>query len=84
MEGIRETESKITYPKLRRFNGIMGAVHLVQGIFMLIASFVIPGVKDFKLDISTDFRFFDPGPPPDLVPDFNIIEDVIPLAILAA
>jgi VanZ family protein len=84
MEGIRENTTNVTYPKLRRFNGIMGAVHLVQGIFMLIASFVIPGVKDFKLDITTDFRFFDAGPPPDLIPDFTIIEDVIPLALLAA
>ncbi|NHJ46265.1 MAG: hypothetical protein FK733_00620 [Asgard group archaeon] len=86
MEGIREKTTNVTYPKLRRFNGIMGAVHLVQGIFMIIASFVIPGVKDSKLDINIDFLIFDltkpggPGLRSDLIEYFN----VIPIATLAA
>jgi hypothetical protein len=83
MEGIRE-KKQITYKNLRVFNGVMGGIHLASGIFMLIATFVVEGVKDFKLDISTDFRFFDAGPPPDLVPAYTLYENVIPLAILPA
>ncbi|MFW9921731.1 MAG: heliorhodopsin HeR [Candidatus Thorarchaeota archaeon] len=82
MEGIRE-QSNITYPKLRRFNAIMGSFHLIQAIFMLIAGFVIPGVKDAKLDVTTDYLYFDLGDL-KLKPDFVINEGIIPIAILAA
>ena len=82
MDGIREKTTEITYPKLRRFNGIMGAVHLIQGIFMLIASFVIPGVKDAKLSVNTDFLVFVPSE--GLVSDMIEYKNVVPIASLAA
>ena len=42
------TESKLSFPRLIRFNKIMGSVHLVQGLLMMIfALFIYP-----NLDIS--------------------------------
>ncbi|HUT79933.1 MAG TPA: heliorhodopsin HeR [Candidatus Bathyarchaeia archaeon] len=56
MEGIREKKTKeITYPGLRRFNGIMGAVHFIQASFMLIGGFLIGDIIDFRLPVTTDF-----------------------------
>ncbi|NHJ87193.1 MAG: hypothetical protein FK734_17145 [Asgard group archaeon] len=81
MEGIRET-TDIKYPKLRRFNGIMGALHLIQGTFMIIASFVIPGVKDAKLAFNTDFLTFVPSE--GLVSDLQETDAIVPIAALAA
>ena len=40
---------------LRRFNAVMGLVHLLQGVFMLLLS------TDFSLPVSTAFLNFDPS-----------------------
>jgi hypothetical protein len=41
--------------KLRRFNAVMGLVHLVQAIVMLVLS------SDFSLPVTTAFQKFDPA-----------------------
>ena len=46
--------------KLRRFNLIMGGLHLVQGIAMLIlASTVIQKLSEFKPDIIINFLSYN-------------------------
>ncbi|MHB8159670.1 MAG: heliorhodopsin HeR [Thermoleophilia bacterium] len=47
------TESKITFTGLRRFNFIMGCLHLAQGVLMLILS------ASFTLPITTLYLKFD-------------------------
>lgn len=47
---------KTSFQSLRRFNLIMGALHLVQGIMMLIlASTVIQKIAEFKPTIAQIF-----------------------------
>lgn len=46
-------EKEITYKKLRRFNLIMGFLHLVQGVFMWVVS------NDTTYPIFTNFLTFD-------------------------
>jgi len=51
---------EITYEKLRRFNLIMGALHLVQGILMLIlASTVIQKIAEFSPKITQNYLAFN-------------------------
>lgn len=54
---------------LRRFNGVMAIVHLLQGVFMLLLS------TDFSLPISSAFLEFDPSAG-ELVPDPDVIIDI--------
>jgi len=42
---------EVTFEKLRRFNIIMGGLHLIQGVLMLILGFVITDLGDFKMQI---------------------------------
>lgn len=50
---MNETGSKITFAGLRRFNAIMGGLHLVQGILMIVLS------NDTTYPIYTNFLRFD-------------------------
>jgi hypothetical protein len=49
------SETDIKFAKLRRFNLIMGFLHLIQGIFMWVVS------NDTTYPIFTNFLNFDPG-----------------------
>ncbi|HKM29826.1 MAG TPA: heliorhodopsin HeR [Bacilli bacterium] len=52
---------KTSFVKLRRFNLIMGAIHLVQGILMLIlSSTVIQKLGEFKPMITQNFLQYNP------------------------
>jgi hypothetical protein len=42
---------EVTFEKLRRFNIIMGGLHLIQGVLMIILGFVISDLGDFKMQI---------------------------------
>ena len=54
--GVTMTKSsRITNSGLRRFNFIMGFVHLIQAILMLMLS------TDFSLPITSSFQVFDPS-----------------------
>ncbi|MBM3946701.1 MAG: hypothetical protein FJ315_04795, partial [SAR202 cluster bacterium] len=57
--------------RLRWFNGVMGLVHLVQGVLMLTLS------TDFSLPVTTAFLEFDPAagklaPVPETLVDLPI------------
>ncbi len=52
---------EITMPKLRRFNLIMGAAHLVQGLIMLVLAYtVIQNIAEFKPMITQLYLTYDP------------------------
>jgi hypothetical protein len=51
--------SSITFPGLRRFNGIMVVLHLAQAIVMLVVGLTVSPMKDFRLPLTTTFRTFD-------------------------
>jgi len=48
-------KTRVSVPRLRRFNLIMGTFHLVQGILMLVLS------SDFSLPVTSAFQVFDPA-----------------------
>jgi hypothetical protein len=48
-----------TYQRLRRFNLIMGFLHLVQGVLMVVLSFVLGDLKVYQL--SSTVLSFDPA-----------------------
>ena len=51
---------EITMPKLKRFNLIMGGLHLVQGVIMLIlSSSVIQNIAEFKPKITQLYLSYD-------------------------
>ncbi len=53
---------EITFAKLRRFNMIMGGLHLIQGIMMLfLASTVIQKIAEFSPKITQNFLAFNPA-----------------------
>lgn len=53
---------EITYSKLRRFNLIMGGLHLLQGIAMLfLATTVIQKIGEFSTQITQNYLAFNPA-----------------------
>ena len=51
---------EITLKKLRRFNMIMGALHLIQGVIMLfLATTVIQNIAEFKPNITQFYLAFN-------------------------
>lgn len=52
---------EITFPKLRRFNLIMGCFHFVQGVLMLILSLTWDKIIEFKPVIFSNFLKYDTG-----------------------
>ena len=68
---------------LRRFNGVMAIVHLLQGVIMLLLS------TDFSLPISSAFLEFDPSvgqlvPVPDVLADLRLAPLVASFLFLSA
>jgi len=53
------TNSRITFPYLRRFNGVMAGLHFVQAILMLVLGLTITNIKNFKLPVNYYFQSFD-------------------------
>lgn len=49
----------ITLPGLRRFNGVMGGLHLVQGLLMILLGLKVTQFSDFKMTITQNFLRFD-------------------------
>ncbi len=69
--------------KLRRFNMIMGALHLVQGILMLfLASTVIQKIGEFKPMITQNYLFFNTTTQSLELTSSNLFE--LPFGVLVA
>ncbi|MFW9948738.1 MAG: heliorhodopsin HeR [Candidatus Thorarchaeota archaeon] len=66
-------ESKINFSYLRRFNLIMGFLHLIQASIMVIMSYTIPQIRDFELPITTSYLIFNGFA---LVPDYQVLATV--------
>ena len=49
----------ISFPYLRRFNGIMGGVHLLQAVLMLVAGLTIASISHFRLPLTSSFLSYD-------------------------
>jgi hypothetical protein len=43
------------YKKLRRFNGVMGSFHFIQGALMLVLGLTVNNIKDFRLPLNVSF-----------------------------
>jgi hypothetical protein len=52
-------ESDISFSYLKRFNLIMGLIHLIQASLMLILSLTIPQIRDFELPITTSYLYYN-------------------------
>ena len=52
-------DSSITFPYLKRFNLIMGFLHLIQASIMLILALTIPKIRDFKLPLTTTYLSYN-------------------------
>lgn len=50
---------EITFKSLRKFNGIMGGLHLIQGALMLGFALFIDRIADFKIPVRSYFLTFD-------------------------
>jgi hypothetical protein len=56
-------EKEITFSSLRRFNIIMGAIHLFQGIMMIVLGLSLTQLGDFKLVIFQNYlEYISTGP----------------------
>ena len=62
-------ETRVSIPRLRWFNLIMGVFHLAQGIIMLLIS------SDFSLPVTSAFQVFDPALD-KLVTSYDIIVEL--------
>ncbi|MBU1110030.1 heliorhodopsin HeR [Patescibacteria group bacterium] len=47
------------FNKLRRFNLLMGTLHLVQGVAMLYLGLTLENIKDFKLPLTSSFLTYN-------------------------
>ena len=54
-----ETESDISFEVLKKWNLRAGIVHLVQAVLMLLASQLVPRIRDFRLELTTAFQDYD-------------------------
>ena len=54
-----ETESDITFDVLKKWNLRAGIVHFVQAVLMLLASQLVPRIRDFRLELTTAFQDYD-------------------------
>jgi hypothetical protein len=52
-------KASISFPYLRRFNGIMSGVHLVQAVLMLVAGLSIASISRFRLPLTSSFLSYD-------------------------
>ncbi|AQS54292.1 hypothetical protein BW727_101968 [Jeotgalibaca dankookensis] len=51
---------EITFQSLRKFNGVMGVLHLIQGLLMLGFALFIDKIASFEIPIRSYFLTFDP------------------------
>ncbi len=54
-----EKDTAGPYKRLKRFNGIMGSVHFVQGVLMLVLGLTVNNIKDFRLPVTVSFLTLD-------------------------
>lgn len=54
-----KSTSRITFPYLRRFNGVMAGLHFIQAAFMLVMGLTLNNIKDFRLPVEYYFQSFD-------------------------
>ena len=52
-------ESDISFSYLRRFNLIMGLIHLIQAALMLTLALTVPQIRDFQLPITTTYLTYN-------------------------
>jgi hypothetical protein len=61
-EGVQKAgknKKKVSFAYLKRFNAVMGILHLVQGLLMLIFALRIDQVRDFKIPVWSYFLEFN-------------------------
>lgn len=58
-EDQKEKSSRISFSYLKRFNGIMGLLHLLQGGLMLFFALTIDQIRAFKTPVWSYFLEFD-------------------------
>ncbi len=56
-----ESSSGISFPYLRKFNGVMAGLHFVQAVLMLVLGLTIESIKNFKLPFTVSFLTYDEG-----------------------
>jgi len=59
MSAKAKDKSEISFPYLRRFNGIMSGVHLVQAVLMLVAGLSIASISRFRLPLTSNYLSYD-------------------------
>ena len=59
---VKKAKPTVSVQRLKRFNIIMGFLHLVQGLAMLyLGTTVVAEVSEFRIDVTTNFLEFIPG-----------------------
>ncbi len=56
---MQNETSKITFSYLRKFNGVMAGLHLVQAVLMLVTGLTIANIRDFRLPFTVSFLTYD-------------------------
>ena len=59
MSAKAKDKNEISFPYLRRFNGIMSGVHLVQAVLMLVAGLSIASISRFRLPLTSNYLSYD-------------------------
>lgn len=76
---------EVTFGKLRRFNMIMGGLHLIQGILMIILGLVLTDLGNFKMRIYQFYLEYVPTGPDSGYLDFARSEIfTLPFFVLVA
>lgn len=76
------TNSKISFGYLRKFNGVMAALHFIQAVIMLVAGLTVTNIKDFKLPFTVSFLTYDTSTQ-RLVTDTNTLGS-IPIGVMVS
>ena len=66
---------EVTFSKLRRFNIIMGGLHLFQGLLMIVLGLSVTQFREYKLDITQLYLKFVP----DGMGGGDLVQDSSPL-----
>jgi uncharacterized membrane protein len=78
-------KKEITFQSLKRFNIIMGAIHLFQGIMMIVLGLVLSDLGNFKLRIFQNYLVFVETAPGEGYLDFARSEIfTLPFFVLVA
>lgn len=51
--------NEVTFERLRKFNIRMGAIHLIQGLLMIILGLVLTDLGNFKMELTQNFLDFE-------------------------